>query len=174
MNEQIIKDVFSVYEALKDSIKITKRSINKDLYKLHNRTIFLGEQKEKTLEQMENITKELDDIMILSLFASFERELRISIQKILEMNTNKINSTVAKLSALTLDSIERWTVKDMIDALKDVVPDNTRSMVKQIYEYRNWVAHGRNPEKQPAIETEPKTTYLRLIEFVSYANMVLT
>jgi len=31
MNGQVINEVFSTYEVLKDSIKITKRSINKDI-----------------------------------------------------------------------------------------------------------------------------------------------
>jgi len=43
MNEQIVNDVFSVYEVLKDSIKVTKRSINQEMQILHNRTLFLGE-----------------------------------------------------------------------------------------------------------------------------------
>ena len=40
MNENIIKEVFSVYEVLKDSMKVARRSINKEIFALHNRTIF--------------------------------------------------------------------------------------------------------------------------------------
>lgn len=77
MNDDVVKEVFSVYEVLKDSIKITRRSINNEMYSLHNRTIFWGEQKTEMLDRLSDAVEELDDIMILSLFASFERELRI-------------------------------------------------------------------------------------------------
>ncbi len=173
MNEQMVSDVFSVYEALKDSIKVTRRSINKDFFELHNRTIFLGEKKDLILEKMIDVENELEDIMILSLFATFERELRSSIQDILESNTNKINPTVERLSKLTLESIERWTVSDMIDALKDIVSDNLRGKVKQIYEYRNWVAHGRNQNKLPSSKTDPKTTSITLVDFILQAKAAI-
>ncbi len=93
--------------------------INKDLYMLHNRTVFLGEQKVGILQKITKVELELDDIMILSMFASFERELRSSIQAIIDSNTNKINETLTKLVSLTTESIERWTIADMIDALED-------------------------------------------------------
>lgn len=173
MNERIVNDVFSVYEVLKDSIKVTRRSINKNLYDLHNRTLFFGEQKEEVLQRMTSVEAELDDIMIVSLFASFERELRISIQTIIDNNTNKINQTLTRLVLLTTESIERWTVNDMINALEDVVDTEIRGKTKQIYEYRNWVAHGRNRNKLPSIQTDPKTVQITLNDFMVQAKRAI-
>lgn len=172
MNNKVVKDVFSVYEVIKDSIKVTRRSINKG-YELHNRTVFFGEQKEKILSRIDGVEKELDDIMILSLFASFERELRISIQSVIDNNTNKVNTTFENIISLTKESIERWTVTDMIDSLKDVVDDDLRSIAKQIYEYRNWVAHGKNKEKLPSIRTDPKTVQIKLCDFIAQAKKAI-
>ena len=173
MNDKVVNDVFSVYEIIKDSIKVTRRTINNELYRLHNRTLFLGEQREKMLTKMDDVEKELDDIMILSLFASFERELRISIQALIDNNTNKVNKTFENIVSLTKDSIERWTVIDMIESLKDVVDDDLRSVVKQIYEYRNWVAHGKNKDKLPSIRTDPKTVQVKLCDFINKAKEAL-
>ncbi len=173
MNEQIVNDVFSVYEVLKDSIKVTKRSINQEMQILHNRTLFLGEQKDIMLSRMTNVETELDDIMALSLFASFERELRISLQAIIDNNTNKINSTLIRLTSLTIDSIERWTVSDMINALEDIVLLETRSKTKQICEYRNWVAHGKNRNKLPSIQTDTKTVQVTLLDFMIQAKRAI-
>lgn len=53
--------------------------------------------------------------------------------------------------------VERWTVKDMIDALTPSVDEDLRGQVKQIYDYRNWVAHGRNPKRQPPARTDART-----------------
>jgi len=170
MNNQILKVVFSNYEILKDSIKVARRSINNELYQLHNRTVFLGEQKNQMLDRISDVETELDDIMILSLFASFERELRISIQSTIDSHANKPNPTLHRLIALTTESIERWTVSDMIDALSDVVAENIRGRVKQIYEYRNWVAHGKNQARVPSIRTDPKTVQITLLDFILQAN----
>jgi hypothetical protein len=70
----------------------------------------------------------------------------------------------------TVDSIERWTVTDIIDILKDVVPDELRGRAKQIYEYRNWVAHGRNKNHLPSSRTDPKTAYAVLSDFIDMAK----
>lgn len=77
MNEDVVRDVFSVYEVLKDALKVTRRSIDREIYTLHNRTIFLGEKKDDVADRLSAVESDLDDIMILSLFASFERELRV-------------------------------------------------------------------------------------------------
>ncbi len=173
MNERIVSDVFAVYEFLKDSMKVTKRSINAEMHNLHRSTLFFLEQKEIMANKFEDVEGELDAIMILSLFASFERELRISIQASIEKNTSKVNPTLRRLAFLMTNSIERWTVEDMINAMEDVVDAEIRSKAKQIYEYRNWVAHGRNPEKKPAIRTDPKTVQVTLIDFMLQAKNAL-
>jgi len=170
MNDDVVKEVFSVYEALKDSIKITRRSINHEMYSLHNRTIFWGEQKTEMLERLSGTVEELDDIMILSLFASFERELRVFIQNIVDGNINKSTRTIERITSLTTDSIERWTVNDMVEAFSDIVDENLRGKVKQIYEYRNWVAHGKNQSRLPSARTDPKTVQITLIDFIHQAR----
>ena len=173
MNNQIVRNVFSVYEVIKDSIKVTRRSINKDQFHLHNRTVFWGEQKDQMLKRMSIVESELDDLMILSLFSSFERELRVSIQEIIRNNTNPISATLIRLITLTEESIERWTVRDLIDALEDVVDQSVRDKAKQIYEYRNWVAHGKNPNKMPSIQTDPKTVHITLLDFMVQAQRAI-
>lgn len=60
--------------------------------------------------------EELDGITTLSLFASFERELCVFIQDIIDSNTNKSTSTIERITSLTTSSIERWTVNDMVEA----------------------------------------------------------
>ncbi|MFZ4617854.1 MAG: hypothetical protein ACOYM2_16855 [Rectinemataceae bacterium] len=169
MNQAVVDEVFSTYEYIKDSMKVAKRTINRDLSILQRRTLFIGEDKGKVLTRLAEVESELDDIMVLSLFAAFERELRLFIQDILDGNLSKKNSTVAFLGGLTRESIERWTVADMIDAMKDVVDESTRGKAKQIYEYRNWVAHGKNKSKLPSIRTDPKTVQALLLSFMNSA-----
>jgi wobble nucleotide-excising tRNase len=98
--------------------------------------------------------------MILSLSASFERELRLSIQGIIDSNVQKANQVIIKIVELTSDSIERWAVKDIVDIFEEIVNGAIRSQVKQIYDYRNWVAHGKNINKVPPIRIDPKTVFI--------------
>ena len=78
-----------------------------------------------------------------------------------------------QLANLTFDSIERWTVKDMIDALSPAVDEDLRGQVKQIYDYRNWVAHGRNPKRQPPARTDARTVATKLTEFLEQSKDTL-
>lgn len=108
--------------------------------------------------------------MVLSIFASFERELRSSIQDVVVANMSIINKTVERINVAAVENIERWTVTDIIDILKDVVSDELRGRAKQIYEYRNWVAHGRNKDQLPSSRTDPKTAYAVLSDFIVNAK----
>jgi hypothetical protein len=173
MTIDTLNQVFSTYEVLKDSIKVTRRSINRYAGALHDNTIFVGEMNERMIEKISFVEAELDDIMILSLFASFERELRLSIQNIIDSNIKKTNPIIDKFIILTSESIERWIIKDIIDAFNGIVDENIRSRVKQIYDYRNWVAHGKNPDRMPPIRTDPKTVFMVLCDFATQASNVL-
>lgn len=148
MNKQVVVDVFSVYETIKDSMKVTRRSINKNLFTLHRQTDFFVEGKDDALDKLFKAENELDDIMVLSI----------------------INKTVERINIAAVESIERWTITDIIDILKDVVPDELRGRAKQIYKYRNWVAHGKNTDNLPPSMTDPKTAYAVLSDFIDMAK----
>lgn len=173
MNKQVVVDVFSVYETIKDSMKVTRRSINKNLFTLHYQTDFFAEGKEDARDKILKAENELDDIMVLSIFASFERELRASIQDVVWANMSVINKTVERINSAALESIERWAVTDIIDLLKDVVSEELRGQAKHIYKYRNWVAHGKNKDNLPPSMTDPKTAYAVLSDFIDIAKDTL-
>jgi hypothetical protein len=158
MTSDALEQMFSTYKYLKDSIKVTSRSINKSIDQLHGNTIFSTERTDRITEKIKSIVSELDDIMTLSLFASFERELRTSI---------------AKLKSLRQNSIGRWTINGIIDAFGDKIEADIRDATKEIYKYRNWVAHGRNKAELPLMRTDPKITFIVLDKFVTQASKVV-
>jgi hypothetical protein len=173
MKADALQQVFSTYNLLKDSIKVTKRSINRELDVLHSNTVFFGQREDEMISTISSVEIELDDIMILSLFASFERELRLSIQTIIDSNVQKTNPFIIRIVELTSDSIERWAMKDIVDTFEEIVNDAIRSQVKQIYDYRNWVAHGKNIDKMPPIRTDPKIVFMVLTDFITQASTVM-
>jgi hypothetical protein len=170
MRIDTLNQVFSTYEVLKDSMLVTGRTIDKSIQNLHNKTIFFGEQEDDIRNKMSFVSAELDDIMILSLFASFERELRVFMQDILNLDATRTNPLIIKSIEVI---VERLAIKDMVDTFIDVVNENIRSKVIQIYEYRNWVAHGKNPNRLPSIRTDPKTVFTTLYDFILQASSVL-
>jgi hypothetical protein len=111
--------------------------------------------------------------MVLALFAAFERGLRLSIQNMLSVNLHAQNQTVLRFAELSNESVERWTMTDMLFALRDIVDGATRGQVKQVYEYRNWVAHGKNPSRVPTANTSPAPVYALLSQFIIQASAVL-
>jgi hypothetical protein len=172
MKADTLQQVFSTYEFLKDSMKVARKSIKRSLGALHDNTVFFGQNGDEMIAAISSVEVELDDIMVLSLFATFERELRLSMQNIIDSSVKKTNSFMLRIVDLTSNSIERWAIKDIVDTFENVVTNTIRSQVKQIYDYRNWVAHGRNIDKMPAIRTDSKTVFIVLTEFMIQASTV--
>jgi hypothetical protein len=47
------------------------------------------------------------------------------------------------------------------------------SAITEFNEYRNWVAHGKNQHKSPAINASPRFTFNLLTRFITQASTVL-
>jgi len=61
----------------------------------------------------------------------------------------------------------------MVAALRDVVDGNLRGEVKEIYAYRNWVAHGKNSRRTPAQQLYPRQVFRTLSLFIQQAATVM-
>ena len=164
--EEII-DIYKNYKVIKDSIKVTRRSIVKDIPNLHQRTEFEGKKADEANQLAYVAQTALDDLIVLSLFASFERELRSEIKAIVyHINEFPHKKLGKKILVHTMKEIEYWSFSDILDMFKFSVDSETRGKLKQIADYRNWVAHGKSPKKLPAAKTEPKTTFETIMEFI--------
>lgn len=169
MNPGYIKTIYSNYLAVRDSLRVTQRSIEKDLYILHNRTIFQNSDQDDMRQVLRSAGKELEDLIVLSLFASFERQIRDQIldkssklQEVIPVELGK------KITELARREMERWRISEVIDLFDFAVDGTVRGKLKQILQYRNWIAHGRNPsELPPVLSTSPKVAYETILEFVS-------
>ncbi len=117
---------------------------------------------------METADKEFSDLTVLALFASFERHLRDEIST----KSSKLKEIIPiqlgdRINELAQKEIERWQIREIIDLFIFAVDENVRGKMKQILEYRNWIAHGKNPDKLPSIRNvEPKTTYETIVDFI--------
>lgn len=154
---------------LKDSLKVTKRVLNKKISNIFGKTIF-EKQKPKTINTLtESATNELDDLVVLSLFASFERQLRkeiITKSLILE----KIDPTKLgkKISSQVSKEIEYWKIDEIIDLFNPVVDSYICGQLKEIKRYRDWLAHGKMRKK--SVSADPKTTFETIKLFCDELN----
>ncbi len=127
---------------------------------------------EQLIQQSEKDSK---DLFILGLWATFERFVRDYLQqKGTALQQSMQPPTLADSFYQHLyKEVEYWKPADILDFLKDslfttVGGKNLIGVAKQILEYRDWVAHGKNPHKLPsAIYLKPKIVYETLDEIIN-------
>lgn len=64
-----------------------------------------------------------------------------------------------------LKNSDRWHFKDILDIFKSILSNELVGSVKQVYDYRNWVAHGKK-ETTSITKIDPEVAYDRLNEFL--------
>lgn len=169
MNIVYITEIYRNYLTVKNSLVVTRRSMNRKVSILHRRTIFEELKLDDLNPLLKSADKELADLIVLGLFASFERQLR---DEILD-KSSKLREIIPKelgerITTLAQREIERWRIGEIIDLFTFAVDGDVRGRLKQILKYRNWIAHGRNPNDFPSVpSTDPKTAYETILEFVS-------
>jgi len=65
--------------------------------------------------------------------------------------------------------VEFWNQKEILDLLKTIpsIDKNAIGQAKQILDYRNWIAHGKDVNKQSSVNSmTPTYTYRILDEIV--------
>jgi len=169
LNIGFVTEIYYNYLTVKNSLTVTRRSMNKKISILHRRTIFEELKLNDLNPMLKSADNELADLIVLGLFASFERQLRDEIldksSKLQEIIPRELGE---RLTILAQREIERWRIGEIIDLFNFTVDGDVRGKLKQILKYRNWIAHGRNPNDLPSVpSTDPKTTYETILEFFS-------
>jgi hypothetical protein len=130
MKADTVDQTFLTYKLIYASLRLTKQiaeSSDYTLQTLYKNLPLWGKKGAEFEPQMVSTITKFNDVMVLALFAAFERELRISIQNVLGANLQIQNQTVLCLAELTSESIERWSMIDMLFALRYSVDDGPQS-----------------------------------------------
>lgn len=165
MSSLTIDQIYRNYLILRDTVKVTRRAVKgDDTHYLYRNTAF----EYSTFEvDTSKAIQELEELIVLSLFAAFERWLRDTVlEKSEVLETIMPTELGIKLSRLAKEEIERWKTKEIIRLFDYASKQNTMKLM-QILDFRNWVAHGKNIEKLPAITTDAKTVYETIIGFMN-------
>ncbi len=150
------------YSITLDCLKIARKSIKKDQHNvLLDKTIFLDLPKDRALQDIDDSQQHAEDYLILTVWAYFERNL------FLKLNQDLINPRSKLINDKIQDHMERLEMKNgLLDALKSVISSELIGNAKQIYDYRNWIAH-RNPKKTPPAMVTPDFAYQVLSEITN-------
>jgi hypothetical protein len=152
--------IFEAFITTQESLKAVKQIIKKPskfprsvLEKMPNLIVSPVPE-----ERINNSMKEIEDLFVLNLWATFERWLRDYLQdKGNTLKTTMPSGLGSQLYDYFTKEVEYWKPDDMLDIVKDGIfansPTNKQLVghAKQILEYRNWIAHGRNPRRAPTI-----------------------
>lgn len=122
---------------------------------------------EKSIIQSAEIT---EDLFVLSLWSTYERFVRIYLQqKGAALQAIQPNVLAHPIYAYFCDEVEFWKPNQMLDLLKKTLFTTNSHMIgqaKQILTYRDWIAHGKNPDKQPSSNITAPFAYKILNEIV--------
>jgi len=159
------------YEASRDALIITKRAVthNNNETLLFN-TIFKTKNPTDAKRTVENSLKEVEDLFFLSLWSKFERFLRTYLQqKGATLQMTQPAALAHPMYEYFCDEVEFWKPNQMLDLLKKTLFTSHSHLIgqaKQILAYRDWVAHGKNPNKHPSSSIRAKFAYDTLNDIV--------
>jgi len=87
----------------------------------------------------------IEDLFIVEIFACLERFLRDKLGDCVDLEKCKFKQEAV------LTHLEYMKIEHILDSVKGIIDSDTIGFIKQIKSYRDWVAHGRNPEKPPPV-----------------------
>jgi hypothetical protein len=174
MTADSINEVLTTYNVINESLEMIKTLAPKPIDPaIVEKTFAKGKSAAEIGTTIDRQRKEFNDVMVASLFAAFERELRQAFLNAVNTDWSAHSPTMLNIKGISTDAIERWAILDMVAALRDVVDGDLRGKVKEIYAYRNWVAHGKNSRRTPAQQFYPRSVFMELSRFIQQAATVI-
>jgi hypothetical protein len=163
----VLDPIWESYRIAIDCHKIAYRSIEKDQFHLMNRTRFAGSAVDEAKTMIQNSRETIDDSVIVSLWAIFERKileyLQLEGRKILGKTPTAFNAEVHQKIE---NEMEYWKSEEILDLFKPIVDPALIGNAKQIKKYRDWIAH-KNPKKGPPSNVPPQTAYRILSKIIA-------
>lgn len=159
--------VWESYQATIDSMKVTRRAIDKGPARLVAGTNISEWPASDAAEKLKAVQDDVDDLFILALWAVFERELRDFVET---EGARALASSSApfyqNLSLLVCREVEYWNNDDLLDLFKTPANAPLIGNAKQVRQYRDWVAH-RNPKRSRVANITPEIAYSTLSAIIN-------
>lgn len=165
MNTELDK-VMEWYEVSLECQMIMHKLINKRPEIIPLESTLATKELKETLDLLTKSIEELNDLTIVSLVSIFEQTLLAQVREFIQHQMNPTNQMTNQVTSYVIQQAERGKFTEIMDLFKSVVDPQIIGMVKQVYTYRNWVAHGNKSTKTPP-KIDPILAYERLSEFLT-------
>ncbi|GAB7526653.1 hypothetical protein [Paraburkholderia sp. 2C] len=139
--------VYKAFLVASDCFGLGERIIEIQHEELICSTQFHGVSTDETYAALEGAEEQVADLAILALFATFERFVIEHLQ-----TANQLLATgypyrySARLAQKFRSEVEYWKFDEVLNLFKGEVDADLIGQVKQIKQYRDWIAH-QNPNK---------------------------
>lgn len=170
MNE--LDRIINWYEIAMESQHVVLEILNSAPHNIPANTVIGSKEPREIKNNLIVAENELNDLTILSLIASFEQLVLDFTVKIVNENIeNTKNPLFYKMSKYAFKNADRWHFVDILDLFKSVINPQIIGDVKQVYKYRNWVAHGKKDRKP--LTLEPYIAHERLSQFLDKLEHII-
>lgn len=183
-----LPNTWEAVQAARDAFRIAKRMVSqptsshpalqKFQHKLRDKTVYEAGKSLSSLphidreKKFEELEKEINGLLVLELWATFEHFLGESLREVLRPQSQP-GQPVPFAESLKYqrrcDDIQQWKMGDILDFLKESSSDPRMPKLigdaKNIMVYRNWVAHA-DPRKTTRTPTDLELTYKNLNDLI--------
>jgi hypothetical protein len=169
-----LDSIYKAFSVASDCFKVATRTVQSQHEELIRRTQFIGATKHEANAALEDAAKQAADLAILALFATFERFVIEHLQtanRLLAAGYPRQYST--KLAEKFEKDVEYWKFVETLDLFKGEVDGRLIGQVKQIKQYRDWIAH-QNPNKAPPTQATPETAFDVLTKMIEQIRLTHT
>ncbi|WP_213762837.1 hypothetical protein [Caballeronia sp. dw_19] len=166
--------VYKAFSVASDCFKVATLTIQIQHEELIRRTQFIGATPEEANTALEDAAKQAADLAILALFATFERFVIEHLQtanRLLAAGYPQQYST--KLAEKFESEVEYWRFVEILNLFKGEVDSELIGQVKQIKQYRDWIAH-QNPNKPTPPQATPETAFDVLTRMIEQIRLTHT
>lgn len=167
--------IWSWYVASIDSLRIVRRAqsdrdrfqsvIEPRFQSIHDRS---PAEVERALDEAK---RWIENLVVLHLVAVFERMLRLEISREIEAARRSERPVQSRVLAACREESEYWRLGADVLEVFPTVDANVRGQVKQIVQFRDWIAHGRHVDEDPPTSVTPHFARETLARFLTQANL---
>lgn len=166
-----LDQIMEWYAISLDSHRTMKKIINKNPEVIPQKSILREKSVAETFELIDKAINELNELTIIALVSVFEQGVIAKMKEIVDYQFESSSALTIEVQRLVISQAERARFEDIIDVFNGQAGQKSCGLVKQVYRYRNEIAHPKGKFK-PVTKIDPRSAYDRLSEFVDRINEV--
>lgn len=160
-----LDNIMEWYRISLDSQQSMKMIINKNPGVIPRKSILHDKSIAETFVLIDKAISELNDLTIIALVSVFEQRLIAEMKGILNSQIRSSDEVTIQMQSFMIARAEKVRFEDVIDLFSPRIEKELRGLVKQVYRYRNEIAHPKEGRK-PVSKIDPYSAYERLAEFL--------